>query len=83
MSDRLTDADLRELALRFPTHLGEPKLSVLIQMALTEIRTRRAADLTGDQIGIIDQSLEIWSRRHTGYVEVANRIRRLLAGGGK
>ncbi len=38
----LTEADLTEIANRFPTHFGEPKLSVLIQRALTELRDCRA-----------------------------------------
>ncbi len=43
---RLTDADLRELCIRFPTHLGRPEISVLVQYAVSEIRERRAADLS-------------------------------------
>lgn len=51
MSEPLTDADLRELAIRFPTHLGEPKLSVLIQRAVSEIRGLRSSrrGLTADE----------------------------------
>lgn len=45
MTGRLTDEELSELARRFPTHLGEPAVSVLVQRAITEIRERRAADL--------------------------------------
>lgn len=42
MSERLTDAELDEIGLRFPTHFGEPPMSVLVQRLLSEHRDLRA-----------------------------------------
>ena len=44
--ERLTDSEIESIALRFPTHFAEPPMSVLIQRMLTEIKERRAADLS-------------------------------------
>jgi hypothetical protein len=41
--------ELTALAGRFPTHLGEPKTSVLVQRAVAELRGRRAADLSAEE----------------------------------
>lgn len=50
MSDeQLSDADLRELAIRFPTHMGEPAISVLVQRAVSELRAHRQAALTAEE----------------------------------
>lgn len=48
MSDRLTDRDLNLIGLRFPTHFGMPETSVLVQRLLSELRERRALDLTAE-----------------------------------
>ena len=49
MSKRLTDSELDAMSRRFPTHLGEPPGSVKIQEMITELRERRASDLTEEE----------------------------------
>lgn len=46
---RLTDTELDDVATLFPTHLGKPVRSVLIQRAIAEIRERRARDLNSEE----------------------------------
>lgn len=38
---RLSDEELGELRQRFPTHLGEPEASVLVQRAVSELLVLR------------------------------------------
>jgi hypothetical protein len=45
---------------------------------IAEIRQRRAAALSDDQLAIVDQALAMWSKGRDGYAEVADRIRNLL-----
>jgi uncharacterized small protein (DUF1192 family) len=45
---RLTDEELETIARSFPTHLGEPALSVLIQRMVTELRALRSSALTAE-----------------------------------
>lgn len=40
----MTEDEIAEVARQFPTHLGEPAVSVLIQRMVSEVRERRAAD---------------------------------------
>lgn len=47
---RLTDSELDEIGNAFPTHLGEPKRSVLVQRLLSEVRAHRAAALTVEEV---------------------------------
>jgi hypothetical protein len=48
---RLSDDELDEIdRTRFPTHEGNPPASVLVRRMPTELRERRAQDLTSDEV---------------------------------
>lgn len=53
---RLTEAELTRLADYFPTHLGEPEVSVLIQRAISELRERRQAELSESDIDALNHA---------------------------
>lgn len=59
MSERLSDGDLDLIGLRFPTHFGMPETSVLVQRLLSEIRERRAADLSSDERTALDFARDV------------------------
>lgn len=80
--ERLTEEELTDVTREFPTHFGEPLLSVLVQRMVTEIRARRAADLSAADAGDIARFLPVlqgWAAGdHEG--QTALRVlRRLLA----
>ncbi|RPH65026.1 MAG: hypothetical protein EHM89_00355 [Acidobacteria bacterium] len=46
---RLSEEELDDVYKLFPTHLGEPPRSVLVQRLIFEVRERRAVDLTAKE----------------------------------
>lgn len=54
MSERLTDNEIDEIARRFPTHMGEPVVSVQIQRLVAEVQLRRERELIHDQNHCLD-----------------------------
>jgi hypothetical protein len=87
---RLTDEEIEYIRRAFPTHLGEPKHSVLIQRLVAELREHRAAALTDEErealewlrdvfAGVIyGVTLPEWRTKHDRALAVLDR---LLAGG--
>ena len=58
MTARLTDEELEAIGDAFPTHLGEPPRSVLVQRLLAELRHLRAQALTAEDVEALR-----WARR--------------------
>jgi hypothetical protein len=76
MGERLTDEELESIGRMFPTHFGEPKPSVLIQRMLTELRERRAKDMTTAEVDAIRELRANFGGTH--YTEVTKRALAVL-----
>ncbi len=82
MSERLTDEELAEIGrTRFQTHMGDPPASVLVRRMMAELRERRAADLTPDEVEAlrwarvcVAQDMQFPMDRHQRALAILDRL---------
>ena len=78
---RMTDEELDVLSRCFPTHMGEPTAAVLVQRCISELKERRALDLTSEEREALEwarvcvvQDMQYPLERHQRALAILSRL---------